>query len=149
MKKGNRLTTYIIVALIAGITLGFVLNENYTKEEKEDVVARFSLIPDILLWLIKMIVAPLVFFTLVVGVAKLGDIKAVGRIGGKTLLWFVAASLMSLILGMILVNLFKPGIEMNLPLPGADESTGIAKSALTLRDFLYHVFPSSVVESMA
>lgn len=149
MKKGNRLTTYIIIALIAGIILGFVLNENYTKEELPQITDPFLLLADVFLRLIKMIVAPLVFFTLVVGVAKLGDIKAVGRIGGKTLLWFVAASLMSLLLGMVLVNLFKPGIEMKLPLPGAGESAVITKTALTLRDFLYHVFPSSVIESMA
>ena len=108
----------------------------------------FSLLADIFLRLIKMIVAPLVFFTLVVGVAKLGDIKAVGRIGGKTMLWFISASLLSLLLGMLLVNLFEPGKAMNLPLPLTNE-TGIAKSALTLKDFLYHVFPVSVIEAMA
>ena len=149
MKKGNRLTTYIVIALVAGIILGFVLNENYTKEEIPSITEPFSLIPDIFLRLIKMIVAPLVFFTLVVGVAKLGDIKAVGRIGGKTLLWFVCASLASLVLGMVLVNIFQPGIEMKLPLPGESENAGIPKAALTVREFLYHVFPTSVVDAMA
>lgn len=198
MQKGNRLTLYIIIALVLGIGLGFVLNKTYVSEEnslitaseirlkeinkalasskdtsssahlqlvtektaqqkiKNDSLAQrngktdpFSLVADIFLRLIKMIVAPLVFFTLVVGVAKLGDIKAVGRIGGKTLLWFVAASLASLSLGMILVNLFKPGIAMNLPLPESNTETGIVKTALSLKEFLYHVFPSSVVESMA
>src|SRR5690606_21366344 len=103
---------------------------------------------DIFLRLIKMIVAPVVFTTLVVGVAKLGDIKAVGRIGGKTLLWFFGASFTSLLLGLMLVNFFKPGIHMQLPLPISDD-TGVAKSALSLRDFLYHVFPSSFIEAMA
>lgn len=149
MKKGNRLTTYIIIALIAGIILGFVLNENFSQAEIADVTAPFSLLPDLFLRLVKMIVAPLVFFTLVVGVAKLGDIKSVGRIGGKTLLWFISASLISLLLGMILVNLFKPGIEMKLPLPDAHDIAGVDKKSLTLRDFLYHVFPSSVIDSMA
>jgi Na+/H+-dicarboxylate symporter len=107
------------------------------------------LLADVFLRLIKMIVAPLVFTTLVVGVARLGDIRAVGRIGGKTLLWFLCASLMSLLLGMVLVNLFKPGVNMHLPLPEANVNTGIDKAALTLRDFIYHVFPSSVVEAMA
>ncbi|HTN17333.1 MAG TPA: cation:dicarboxylase symporter family transporter, partial [Chitinophagaceae bacterium] len=79
----------------------------------------FSLLADIFLRLIKMIVAPLVFSTLVVGVAKLGDIKSVGRIGGKTLLWFFCASLLSLALGMLLVNLFQPGAHMHLPMPDA------------------------------
>jgi Na+/H+-dicarboxylate symporter len=96
-----------------------------------------------------MIVAPLVLTTLIVGVAKLGDISSVGRIGGKTLLWFIAASLTSLLLGMILVNLFKPGIAMDLPLPDLSEDTGIARVGLTLKGFLYHVFPTSVIEAMA
>lgn len=109
----------------------------------------FSLMADIFLRLIKMIVAPLVFTTLVVGVARLGDMQSVGRIGGKTLLWFFSASFVSLLLGMVLVNFFEPGTAMNLSLPGADEDTGIKKAALTLKDFLYHVFPTSVFESMA
>ncbi len=96
-----------------------------------------------------MIVAPLVFFTLVVGVAKLGDIKSVGRIGGKTLLWFLSASFVSLFLGMILVNLFKPGSSMNLELPAANAAAGVAKNSLSLREFLHHVFPTSVIDAMA
>ena len=109
----------------------------------------FSLLADIFIRLIKMIVAPLVFTTLVVGVAKLGDIKAVGRIGGKTLLWFISASLMSLLLGMVLVNFFQPGSSMHLPLPDNIANLGIDKAALTLKDFFYHVFPASFVDAMA
>lgn len=193
----SRLTTYIMVALVLGIALGFLLNQRYvaaentrisqvedslgivrkqlvhisdtlsvayvqwTAKKKSLIAAKtavmdarnnkldpFSLLPDIFLRLIKMIVAPLVFTTLVVGVAKLGDMKAVGRIGGKTMAWFLAASFTSLMLGMVLVNFFKPGVAMHLPVPeGVD--TGIQKTALSLREFLYHVFPSSVIESMA
>ena len=109
----------------------------------------YTILADIFLRLIKMIVAPLVFTTLVVGVAKLGDIKAVGRIGGKTLLWFVSASLLSLLLGMLLVNLFEPGKTMHLPLPDSHITTGIDKAALTIKDFFYHVFPASVIDAMA
>ncbi len=109
----------------------------------------FTILADIFLRLIKMIVAPLVFTTLVVGVAKLGDISAVGRIGGKTLLWFLSASLVSLVLGMILVNIFEPGIAMHLALPDAAASTGIDKAALSIKDFFYHVFPASFVDAMA
>ena len=109
----------------------------------------YTILADIFLRLIKMIVAPLVFTTLVVGVAKLGDIKAVGRIGGKTLLWFISASLLSLLLGMLLVNLFEPGKTMHLPLPDSHVSTGIDKAALTIKDFFYHVFPASVIDAMA
>ncbi len=194
--KKSRLTLYIIIALVIGITAGFVLNRTYVSAENQKLEALvneataiqntirattdsvtlaalekakipllkersvilaardnklepFSILADIFLRLIKMIVAPLVFTTLVVGVAKLGDIRSVGRIGGKTLLWFVSASLMSLLLGMIMVNIFKPGEAMNLPLPDSADANGIAATGLTLRDFLYHVFPTSVVESMA
>ncbi len=122
---------------------------NAVIQSRENKVEPFSLLADIFLRLIKMIVAPLVFTTLVVGVAKLGDIKAVGRIGGKTLLWFIGASLMSLLLGMVLVNIFEPGIAMKLPLPDVGEDIGIAHSGLSLKEFLYHIFPSSVIESMA
>ena len=87
--------------------------------------------------------------TLVVGVAKLGDINSVGRIGGKTLLWFVGASLTSLLLGAILVNVFEPGIAMHLPTPDVGEDIGIAHNGLSLKEFLYHVFPASVIDAMA
>lgn len=196
--KKSRLTLYIVLALVAGIALGFILNNGYVKNqnvtiasaetaikkmqsdlsaitdtttnaylqlsiertalvkakaealaERDSKLEPFSLLADIFLRLIKMIVAPLVFTTLVVGVAKLGDMKAVGRIGGKTLLWFFSASFMSLLLGMMLVNFFKPGMAMHLPLPDVGMDTGIKKAALTLKEFLYHVFPSSVFESMA
>ncbi|MFO0507692.1 MAG: dicarboxylate/amino acid:cation symporter [bacterium] len=116
---------------------------------RDKKVEPFSILADIFLRLIKMIVAPLVFTTLVVGVAKLGDINSVGRIGGKTLLWFIGASLTSLLLGMILVNIFKPGIAMNLPLPDASTDIGLAHNSLSLKDFLYHVFPASVIDAMA
>lgn len=117
--------------------------------ERDKKIQWFAIIADIFLRLIKMIVAPLVFTTLVVGIAKLGDIKTVGRIGGKTMLWFISASLMSLLLGMILVNIFEPGKAMNLSLPLDSQDTGIDKAALSVKDFITHVFPKSFIESMA
>ena len=115
---------------------------------REDKLEGFTILSHIFLNLIKMIVGPLVFSTLVVGVAKVGDIKAVGRIGGKTLLWFLCATLVSLLLGMLLVNLFKPGMEMHLPLPDSHLSTGIKKTGISLKDFVDHVFPRSFFEAM-
>jgi Na+/H+-dicarboxylate symporter len=129
--------------------------KDLSRKQSEVLAARdkkvepFSILADIFLRLIKMIVAPLVLTTLIVGVAKLGDISSVGRIGGKTLLWFVGASLMSLLLGMILVNIFQPGIAMNLPLPDAGEDIGLSQGGMSLKNFLYHVFPTSVIEAMA
>ncbi|MGY3212131.1 dicarboxylate/amino acid:cation symporter [Mucilaginibacter sp. HD30] len=115
---------------------------------RESKVEYFTILSDIFLRLIKMIVAPLVFTTLVVGVAKVGDIKAVGRIGGKTLLWFISATLVSLLLGMVLVNFFAPGAHMNIMLPDSHMSTGIQKTALSLKDFITHVVPKSFFEAM-
>jgi len=131
------------------------LHSAAAKKQKEETIKSrdkkvewFSLLSDIFLRLIKMIVAPLVFTTLVVGVARLGDMKTVGRIGGKTLVWFVCASLLSLFLGMLLVNYFQPGHTMHLPLPSGD-GIGVDKAALTAKDFLYHVFPVSFIDAMA
>ncbi len=152
-QRKSRLTLYIILALLLGIGLGYILNQSMLPGRDDASIASilepFSLMADVFLRLIKMIVAPLVFSTLVVGVAKLGDIKSVGRIGGKTMLWFVSASLVSLLLGMFLVNLFQPGAQMHLPLPDAAAGSGVEKTALTLREFLHHVFPVSVFESLA
>eukprot|EP01133_Synstelium_polycarpum_P010074 gene10074-11750_t len=116
---------------------------------REKKLEPLTLLSDIFLRLIKMIVAPLVFSTLVVGVAKVGDIKAVGRIGGKTMLWFLSASLLSLVLGMIMVNIFKPGEAMHLPLPPSNIDTGIHKVALSMKDFISHIVPKSMAEAMA
>jgi len=115
-----------------------------TRDQK---VEPFDLLGDMFLRLIKMIIAPLVFTTVVIGVAKLGDITAVGRIGGKTLAWFLGASFVSLLLGLVLVNLFKPGTALQLPLP--DTTASIQGGGLGLKQFLHHLIPSSIVEAMA
>jgi len=108
-----------------------------------------SIFTEVFLRLIKMIIAPLVFATLVAGVAKLGDLKAVGRIGGKTLLWFFSASLISLALGAILVNLYQPGHQLQLEMPDHSASIGLEHQAITLKGFVTHIFPSSVMDAMA
>lgn len=115
----------------------------------KNILEIICIFTDIFLRLIKMIIAPLVFSTLVVGVAKLGDLKAVGRIGGKTMLWFISASFVSLLLGCLLVNIFKPGLMMNLEPPSALLDSGVDKGSMTLKGFITHIIPSSVVESMA
>lgn len=148
LKKISDTTAQQYIDLKAQHTAQIIIRKtNETIREKH--LEPLTLLSDIFLRLIKMIVAPLVFTTLVVGVAKVGDVKAVGRIGGKTMLWFLSASLLSLILGMILVNLFEPGKAMHLPLPDSNIATGIQKTALSFKDFIAHVFPKSFVESMA
>jgi Na+/H+-dicarboxylate symporter len=153
MKKSNRLTIYIFIAMVLGILLGYIVNKTYAGTENEATIGKFtsniSILTDIFLRLIKMIIAPLVFTTLVVGVAKLGDIKAVGRIGGKTMLWFVTATFISLFLGLILVNLLQPGATLKLPIPDSHQSSGVTAADMTLRGFFQHVFPDSVINAMA
>src|ERR1041385_6162759 len=114
MKKTNRLTTYILIAMLLGALVGYFVYTQTTTDFKNSFSANISLLTTIFLRLVQMIIAPLVFCTLVVGIAKLGDLKTVGRVGGKALLWFITASLTSLLLGMLLVNFFHPGTSIDL-----------------------------------
>lgn len=145
----NKLTLYIFIALVLGILTGWICNLNATNSFVIGFVDYIPLLSDIFLNLVKMIIAPLVFSTLVVGVAKLGDISAVGRIGGKTLLWFLSATFVSLFLGMILVNIFQPGKMMHLALPPENASTGLEHTAISVKEFIKHVFPKSIIDAMA
>ncbi len=143
----NRLTLFIIAGLLLGIFAG--LFAHLYVENTSSFVDSMSLITTIFLRLIKMIIAPLIFATLVVGIAKIGDITAVGRVGGKAMLWFIAASIVSLTLGAVMVNLLQPGQSLAGTLPAAGENAGLATSALSLQEFIAHVVPSSIVDGMA
>ena len=120
-----------------------------TPESAKTVANYISLFTDVFLRLIKMIIAPLVFSTLVVGIAHMGDTKSIGRIGLKTMGWFITASLMSLVLGMVIVNLLRPGDSLNLPLPDASASTNLKVASLSLKEFVTHLVPRSVFEALA
>jgi len=151
MVKRNRLTVFILIAMILGIVIGYIVHQN----SSADFIKKFSdnvkLLTTIFLRLVQMIIAPLVFCTLVVGIAKLGDLKTVGRVGGKALLWFISASLVSLLLGMFLVNLFQPGHAIDLSnadTTGAKDLIGKTQE-FSLAKFVEHVFPKSVLEAMA
>lgn len=144
------LTARIFIGMILGIAVGQIYRSSHPNPADYEAFANnIQILSDIFLRLIKMIIAPLVFATLVVGVAKVGDFGSVGRIGIKTILYFQFATLLALALGLVLVNLFEPGLIMKLPLPPASATSGIAKAAPTLRDFITHVIPKSVIEAMA
>jgi Na+/H+-dicarboxylate symporter len=151
MKKSNRLTLYIIISMVAGIALGYVIHTQSSPEFIKSFSTNIKLLTTIFLRLVQMIIAPLVFSTLVVGIAKLGDLKTVGRVGGKAMLWFITASLVSLLLGMLLVNLFKPGAGIDLSnadVSGAKDLVGKTQE-FNIQKFVEHVFPKSVIEAMA
>ncbi len=147
MKKIG-LTGWILIAMVAGLTTGLVFHYSASQKYIDSFSSNILIVTDIFLRLIKMIIAPLVFSTLVVGIARLGDLKTVGRIGGKTLLWFIGASLLSLTFGLIIMNITKLGSSLNLPLPEAGSMTEIQQSPLSFKNFISHVFPKSVVEAM-
>ena len=145
-----KLTTWILLGMVVGSGVGWMCHELLpTPEAAKTVASYISLFTDIFLRLIKMIIAPLVFSTLVVGIAHMGDTKSIGRIGIKTMGWFITASLASLLLGMVLVNLLQPGASLNLPLPDAGTSSSLKTSSLSLKEFVTHLVPRSVIEAMA
>ncbi len=155
-QKPNRQTLYVLVALILGIIAGEILNLRFGgpgEAGKNPALLQFigilSVLTDIFMRLIKMIIAPLVFATLVVGMGKMGDGHTVGRIGGKAILWFFSASLLSLLLGMLLVNLFAPGESLHMELPPVGADTGLQKASPSLAGFVSHIFPTSIAEAMA
>lgn len=148
MKKIG-LTGWILIFMAAGIAAGLLIHHSAQAFWVNRFGDGMSILTDVFLRLIKMIIAPLVFSTLVTGIAKLGDVRAVGRIGGKTLAWFLGASLLSLILGMIVMNIFQIGHNLHLPLPAEEGLQPLASSSLSFSAFVTHVFPRSIVEAMA
>ncbi len=150
-KNKNKLTIYILIAMIVGVLLGYIVHEKSSPSFITSFSDNIKLLTTIFLRLVQMIIAPLVFSTLVVGIAKLGDLKTVGRIGGKALLWFICASLISLIIGLVLVNFFKPGEGINLKSADVNGAKDLITNTrqFSLANFIEHVFPKSVFESMA
>lgn len=148
--KMNRLTTLIGIALLLGVIVGYACNTFAgSPAQAKEIASYFGILTDIFLRLIKMIIAPLVFATLVAGLAGMGDSKTVGRIGAKALGWFVGASFCSLLLGLVFANLLQPGAHLGVPLPDVGTATNLKTGALNLKDFITHVFPKNIFEAMA
>ena len=145
--KSSRMTTYILIAMILGIVAGGLIHDQVAAPATQKLIAGYvSIGSTIFLRLIKMIIAPLVFSTLVVGIGHMADAGTVGRVGGKAMLWFISASIVSLTLGLILVNLFEPGVGIHKALSGA--ISGVDAHAMTLDGFVKHVFPDSAIRPM-
>ena len=143
----NRMTTWIVVAMVLGIATGGAVHALVADPATQKLFAGYVSIGSmIFLRLIKMIIGPLVFSTLVVGIGHMSDTGAVGRVGGKAMLWFVCASLVSLSLGLVLVDLFQPGDGVHKVATGV--KSGIDSHAMTLDGFIKHVFPDSAVRPM-
>ena len=144
----NRFTQYILGAMVLGIITGALIF-NYLPDQRADLSTEINLVATLFLRLIKMIIAPLVFATLVGGIAHMGSGAKLGRIFAKTMGWFVSASLVSLLLGLVMVNLLQPGANFPGTLPDKTQSTGLPVSAFSLDKFLTHLVPTSIADAMA
>lgn len=150
MKSNNKLFIAILTGLVLGVALGGLVHYQY--QDSADAFAKnIKLLGTIFIRLVQMIIAPLVFSTLVVGIAKMGDMKMVGRVGGKAMAWFLSASLVSLLLGMVLVNWLQPGKGTAVSMDNVAAADDLLKNthSFSLEQFVTHVVPKSVFEAMA
>jgi Na+/H+-dicarboxylate symporter len=146
----NRIFTILIVsAMVLGIAVGWGVNQYATPDQAKTVAENLSIITDVFLRLIKMIIAPLVFTTLVAGIAHMEDSATIGRVGIKALGWFICASIVSLTIGLIMVHILQPGSGLSLPIPDAAPGAVVDVSKFTLKEFVTHIFPRSIFEAMA
>lgn len=146
----KRFALLIVAAMVLGVATGWVINQTMDPTQAKAAANSLSLITDIFLRLIKMIIAPLVLTTLVAGIAHMEDAAAVGRIGAKTMAWFISASAVSLLLGLLMVHLLDPGANLNLAhmdIEGA--KTTATTDAFTLKGFITHLVPTSIFDAMA
>lgn len=131
------------------VTIVSKMEKDQLKQAKKKVAANYSILSDIFLRLIKMIIAPLVLSVLVMGVAKVGDFKSVGRIGAKTIIYFTFATLLALGLGLVIVNLFEPGHKIALEMPDSNADAGVKANTQDAKNFVSHVVPDSIIRVMA
>jgi Na+/H+-dicarboxylate symporter len=146
----RRFALLIVLSMVLGVGVGWACNQFLDPAQAEQAASGFSLITDVFLRLIKMIIAPLVFTTLVAGIAHMEDAAAVGRIGAKTMGWFIGASIVSLLIGLMMVHLLQPGAGLHMQTAAAAHAPGIASTeAFTLKGFITHLVPTSIVDAMA
>src|SRR5436190_14977381 len=147
----NRLFTILIVAaMVLGVAVGWAIHQYASPVEAKAIAGNLSIVTDVFLRLIRMIIAPLVVSTLVAGIAHMEDSASIGRVGIKTLGWFISASIVSLTIGLIMVHLLQPGVGMHLAIPdGGAAASAVDMSKFNLKEFVSHIFPRSIVEAMA
>ncbi|RZJ34290.1 MAG: dicarboxylate/amino acid:cation symporter [Flavobacterium sp.] len=147
----SNLTVQILIAMLLGAVLGIYIHNNLSQETAANFSGYVKILATIFIRLVQMIIAPLVFTTLVVGIAKLGDIRAVGRIGGKALVWFFTASFLSLLIGMFWVNMLQPGSGLNLSDIDLSTASEVTEKTQTFsaQNFIEHIIPKSLFEALA
>ncbi|MFP2504356.1 dicarboxylate/amino acid:cation symporter [Buttiauxella gaviniae] len=149
MSSSNKLTLFILLFMFAGILSGAAIHEYAAAENIKSYAENITLFTDIFLRLIKMVIAPLVFSTLTVGIMKMGETSTIGRVGGKAMVWFISSSVLSILIGLFIVTLQQPGAGMNLQVPAGDVQTGLAVSGMNLKAFISHTIPTSIAGAMS
>lgn len=149
MSNSNKLTLFILLFMFAGILSGAAIHEYAAADNIKSYAENITLFTDIFLRLIKMVIAPLVFSTLTVGIMKMGETSTIGRVGGKAMVWFVSSSILSILVGLFIVTLQHPGAGMNLQVPAGDVQTGLAVSGMNLKAFISHTIPTSIAGAMS
>jgi Na+/H+-dicarboxylate symporter len=151
----RKLTRFILIALVLGIIAGWAINYAIddgtpaSADRLKSIADYLSIVTTLFLRLIKMIIAPLVFSTPVAGIAHMGDVAALGRVGVRSLGWFILASLVSLTLGLIIVTALHPGVGLNLAIPPNSAASGVETAAFNLKDLASHLVPQSIFEAMS
>jgi proton glutamate symport protein len=141
-RSGLTLTQQIILGLVLGIAAGALVSNTHP-----DWAKYFNPFSQLFLRLIKMIIAPLIFGTLVAGIAGAGHVKAVGRMGLRAMIYFEVVTTVALVIGLLAVNILRPGVGLTLPPPSG--TPAIAANAQTWDQILLHTFPTSVIQAMA
>ena len=146
----RRFALLIVLSMVLGVGVGWACNQFLSPDQAKQAAEGLSLITDVFLRLIKMIIAPLVFTTLVAGIAHMENAAAIGRIGAKTMGWFICASIVSLLIGLMMVHLLQPGAGLHMQTAAAAATPGVASTdAFTLKGFITHLVPTSIVDAMA
>src|SRR5258708_7038391 len=138
--RRRSLTAWIFVAMVAGAELGF---------DAPTIAVNMRVFSDIFLRLIKTIVAPLLLASLIPGIAGHGDLKSVGRIGIKSLIYFEVATTLALVIGLVAVNLSRAGVGLSMPTSVPAGQSALASTAVHWQDFLLHVFPENLGKSVS
>ncbi len=140
---------FIVLFMIAGILVGAAVHEYASADSITAWADNITLLTDIFLRLIKMVIAPLVFSTLTVGIMRMGETSTISRVGGKAMVWFISSSVLSILVGLLVVSLEHPGLGLNLQVPASAVDTGLAVSGMSLKNFIAHSIPTSIADAMS
>ncbi|MGW8263979.1 C4-dicarboxylate transporter DctP, partial [Bacillus sp. LR--39] len=143
MKLFRNLTVQVITAVIIGVIVGLVW---------PDVGKEMKPLGDTFINAVKMVIAPIIFFTIVLGIAKMGDMKKVGKVGGKAFIYFEIVTTLALIIGLFVVNIMKPGAGLDyskLEKGDVSQYTQNGGQGIDWIEFVTHIVPSNMVDAFA